>query len=49
MKNAANELGYSHMVTGIFPNGTIDMIHSLMDNFNDKLKEEIVKIKKDER
>jgi hypothetical protein len=49
MKHAANELGYSHMVTGIFPNGPIDIVHNLMDTFNDKLKEEIVKIKKDER
>ena len=48
MKIAANELGYSHMVTGVFPNGPIDIIHNLMDNFNDKLKVEIVKIKKDE-
>jgi len=49
MKIAANELGYSNMVTAIFPNGPIDIIHNLMDTFNDKLKIEIIKIKKDEK
>lgn len=48
MKTAANELGYSHMVTGVFPNGPIDIIHNLMDNFNDKLKHEVIKIKKED-
>lgn len=48
MKISANELGYSNMITGIFPNGPIDILHNLMDGFNDKLKTEIIQIKKDE-
>lgn len=49
LKIVANELGYSHMISGIFPNGPLDLIYSLMDDWNDKLKKEIEKIKKDER
>lgn len=47
LKISANQLGYSHLVTGIFPNGPIDVIHSLMDTWNEKLKAEVDKIKKD--
>jgi len=49
LKLAANDLGYSHMLSGIFPNGPLDLIYSLMDDWNDKLKKEIEKIKKDDK
>ena len=49
LKVVANDLGYSHMVSGIFPNGPLDLVYSLVDDWNDKLKKEIEKIKKDDR
>lgn len=49
LKVVANELGYSHMISGVFPNGPLDLVYSLMDDWNDKLKKEVGKIKTDER
>lgn len=49
LKLSANQLGYSNMLSGIFPNGPIDLIYSLLDSWTEKLKIEIDKIKKDEK
>ena len=49
LKLSANQLGYSNMLSGIFPNGAIDLIYSLLDSWTEKLKIEIDKIKKDEK
>jgi len=48
LKIAANELGYSHMVSGVFPNGPLDLVYALIDSWNEKLKKEIDKLKKDD-
>ena len=49
LKISANELGYSHMLSGIFPNGPLDLVYSLIDSWNEKLKEEVKKIKRDDK
>jgi ubiquinone biosynthesis protein COQ9 len=41
IKLAANELGYSHSLSAVLPNGPLDLIYYNMDNWNKKLSTEI--------
>jgi len=45
IKIAANELGYSQNLSAILDKGALDLIYYTMDNWNDKLKQDVEVIK----
>jgi ubiquinone biosynthesis protein COQ9 len=48
IKIAANELNYSHNLSALLKNGPIDLVYYTMDNWENKLKDEIDNIKNSE-
>ena len=41
IKIAANELGYSHSLSAMLPNGPVDLIYHTMDKWNEKLRKDL--------